>query len=372
MKENIRDSESTTLETPPRVNPDSFTPEQSESIRARQLAGLFKQTITSQIGAIIGAAITTLGCVPYVNRTAVLIWIAIALGFISCRLILWLGYRRHRNYFTDTGWYVALLTLLVSSACLWPAILVFIVPPTNNTLVAFVCVATTGISAAAVAVLAYRIRAVLAFSVPSMSVSASVLLMRDEQVQNGFGLIMLVLLVLFVIVSRRLQRTLTGGFILELDREVLVSNLRNENLRRAQSERELIQNRDYLNDILDNGAELVHSADADRNIVYVNRSWQDILGYSAKEAQNLHLADVIHPDSLQQFDAMLERLGNDGGVEEIETDFITAQGERVYLAGSCSIQIDDSGIATGTRAMLRDVTAIRNAKKGAATARAPL
>ena len=338
-------------------------PDREPQIREKQIAKLFEQTPVSQVGVIVGASLIAVACLPFAKPFSLGLWVLSVASFVTLRFALWFAYRRDQGARSISQWYALYLGLLGLSALIWPLVIGTVIPPENYLLAGFVGVVVCGNAAAGMLVLAYRVEAMLVFSVPALLLSAVALILREHLVTKGFGAAILALLIFLILVSRRMYRTLRESLALEMEREVLIASLSAENLRRSESEQQLIESRDYLEELLNNGAELVQSTDASGNIVYANRKWLETFAYAEEDIAKLNLMALVHPDSHQHCADMFAQIARGESVEHIEADFLSAVGERVSLVGTCSSQFDENGAVTGTRAILRDITEIRNTQK---------
>jgi PAS domain-containing protein len=77
---------------------------------------------------------------------------------------------------------------------------------------------------------------------------------------------------------------------------------------RRQTQRVVRETEARLADFLDHANDLIHSVDRSGRILYVNEAWKRRLGYSGEEALQLRLRDIVHPASLEAFDAATERI----------------------------------------------------------------
>lgn len=108
-------------------------------------------------------------------------------------------------------------------------------------------------------------------------------------------------------------------------------------------------------DLFENANDLIQSVTPEGRFLYVNRAWNEALGYDDDELSELNLFDIIHPASRagcrESFDRVLagERLDN------VETVFVTKDGREVVVEGSASCRFDE-GRPVSTRGIFRDVT----------------
>ncbi|GEO03518.1 hypothetical protein AAE02nite_11820 [Adhaeribacter aerolatus] len=117
----------------------------------------------------------------------------------------------------------------------------------------------------------------------------------------------------------------------------------------------LKDNKSRLQDIFDNAHDLIQNVSTDNRFIFVNKAWQDKLGYDDFDIEKLSLNDIVHPYYKAKLIYQLRNLYKGENVNKIETVFLTKQGKPVHLIGSinCTWQ---NGKAVATRAILHDIT----------------
>jgi PAS domain S-box-containing protein len=121
--------------------------------------------------------------------------------------------------------------------------------------------------------------------------------------------------------------------------------------------------------ILEMSADLVQQCREDGSLIYVNKSWQQRLGYDAATAANLSVFEIIHPDSLEHCKKIFGELMTAAPTDQlVELEFCTRDGERLSVEGNMRISDDVPGerITTG---FFRDTRA-REGRRWEATAMA--
>ncbi len=95
---------------------------------------------------------------------------------------------------------------------------------------------------------------------------------------------------------------------------------------------------DFYCDLLDNAADLIHSVSPEGRLLYVNRRWQDVLGYHAEEVLHRSIFDLLDPSCRQRCMRLFERLLAGEEIPAFECTFLTRDGRRVDLEGSVSVR----------------------------------
>ena len=141
-----------------------------------------------------------------------------------------------------------------------------------------------------------------------------------------------------------------------------------EHLRQLEHKKlEIIQrSEERYRDLFDNAQLLIQSVDAQGHFIYVNRYWQEVLGYTPEEVDRLTLMDIVHPDHIVECQAMLEKLQEDTSlvVQAFEVRFVSKTGNNVQLEGNINSQWDDIW-GWYTRGIFQNITQRRQAENQA-------
>ena len=118
----------------------------------------------------------------------------------------------------------------------------------------------------------------------------------------------------------------------------------------------LSKSNSQLQDLVNNTTDLIQIIGISGRFLYVNKAWQDQMGYASDEIGNLNIRDVLHPnfadESLQRF----ERIRNGDKIPDFETVFRRKDGRRLYLTGSVNCRYEN-GKATAFRCIFHNSTA---------------
>lgn len=119
-----------------------------------------------------------------------------------------------------------------------------------------------------------------------------------------------------------------------------------EKLRRSET-----RNRE----LLEGTSDLIHTVGKDGRILYVNRAWQDCLGYDDADIQNLEIWDVIASERPNQCKEIFERVLAGERIDRIECKFISKSGKIVHAEGFLSLSMDGNS-QREVHGMFRDVS----------------
>ena len=106
---------------------------------------------------------------------------------------------------------------------------------------------------------------------------------------------------------------------------------------------------------LQNANDLIQSAAPDGRLLYVNKRWLDTLGYKEQDLPRLKIFDIIHEDSLRNFEETFRRVISGENVGIVEAVFRARDGRKVYVEGIANCKMTD-GKPQYTRGIFKDVT----------------
>jgi len=121
-----------------------------------------------------------------------------------------------------------------------------------------------------------------------------------------------------------------------------------------QAEASLAEQEQRYHD-LQNATDLIQSMAPDGHFLFVNKKWQDTLGYREQDLPGLTLFDILHEESQEHCRNLFPRVlaGEDVGI--INVVFKTRDGKKVYAEGFASCKITD-GKPQYTRGIFKDIT----------------
>ena len=142
----------------------------------------------------------------------------------------------------------------------------------------------------------------------------------------------------------------------------------------AQLAREISVRRETegrLQHFLDTANDLIQSVAPDGRFLYVNRAWQEALGYRDHDLERYGFFDLVHPDSRKRVVAEFERVMAGERLDRMLVEFTARDGRVVICSGSANVLMRD-GRPVATQAIFRDVTEQRRAERELAASRANL
>jgi PAS domain S-box-containing protein len=131
---------------------------------------------------------------------------------------------------------------------------------------------------------------------------------------------------------------------------------------RRRAEREVREQAAGLRSFLDHSGDLIHAADLEGRLTYVNAAWCEALGYTEAEARALTLFDVVGADDHAAMRASMATLLVDAAPRRVERLLVTRAGAFLETEGAASAR-RQGGRPVGFIASLHDVTARRRAEE---------
>jgi PAS domain S-box-containing protein len=129
-----------------------------------------------------------------------------------------------------------------------------------------------------------------------------------------------------------------------------------------RAEEKLRASEEEYRDLFDSANDMIQVVLPDGKLRYVNPSWCRTFGYSAEEAADLSVFDLIDGDCLNHCQATFGRVLAEGAVDHFETTFLSKDGKRIFIEGSATCRYED-GTPVYSRCFLRDVTEQEMAKR---------
>ena len=135
-----------------------------------------------------------------------------------------------------------------------------------------------------------------------------------------------------------------------------------EFLQRKKAESALLESEERYRDLFENSNDLIQSVNPYGRFLYINRAWQETLGYSEANLEKISVFDIVHPDFKMRCRDVFYRVMSSGDFEQLQAAFITKDGRTIFLEGNLNCKFVE-GKPIATRAIFRDVTARISAEK---------
>lgn len=125
---------------------------------------------------------------------------------------------------------------------------------------------------------------------------------------------------------------------------------------------ELQESKHTLQDFLDNANDLIQILSLDGHFTYVNRTWQQTLGYSLEEINNLTCYDIVNPAHRSHLEFTLKAIQIKKESFIIDTKFITKDGKEIQVEGNLNCRFEENK-PVAIRCIFRDITERKQAEE---------
>lgn len=126
-------------------------------------------------------------------------------------------------------------------------------------------------------------------------------------------------------------------------------------IKRKQAEDALVESEERYRDLFENANDLIQCVNASGRFLYVNRAWQEALGYSESEIVNMNVFDIIHPEFKQGCLQRFYRVLSGEKIGQVKAAFVTKDGQTIFLEGNISCKFVE-GHPVATRGIFRTIT----------------
>lgn len=114
-------------------------------------------------------------------------------------------------------------------------------------------------------------------------------------------------------------------------------------------------------ELFENANDLIQSVDKNGKFVYVNKKWQDVLGYTDEEVRRMAFPDIIQPQHLPACLAAFGEMQKGKSFDNFATQFVAKDGRVIDVEGNISARMKN-GEFISTWGIFRDVT-LRNQRE---------
>ena len=126
-------------------------------------------------------------------------------------------------------------------------------------------------------------------------------------------------------------------------------------------EQKVRETKEYLENILNNSADMIITTDIDTRIVEFNKGGEQMLGYKKEEVIGRHVEE-FYLDKEERL-RLMERVKREGSISVHETRFKRKDGSIVDISLTLSLLRNDSGEVIGTVGISKDITDMKNHKE---------
>jgi PAS domain S-box-containing protein len=127
-------------------------------------------------------------------------------------------------------------------------------------------------------------------------------------------------------------------------------------LENAELYQEVNKSKAYVENLVENAADLIISTDLDDRILTWNRGAEVLFGYSKDEVIGKHLAILLPPERVHELEEMRAKVQISGALRDIEVLSKRKDGVMIYLSLSVSPIRDRQGNIVGFLRVAKDIT----------------
>src|SRR5258705_1472172 len=140
------------------------------------------------------------------------------------------------------------------------------------------------------------------------------------------------------------------------------SELRDENHERKQFEIALRESEERYRDLFQNANDIIYTHNLSGTYTSVNKACEVVTGYTAEEALQMNVMQIIAPDCFEQAQLLLTRRMTDPSATAYKLNIIAKNGRRVTLEINSRVAFKD-GKPIGIQGIARDITARERLQK---------
>jgi PAS domain S-box-containing protein len=159
------------------------------------------------------------------------------------------------------------------------------------------------------------------------------------------------------------HRVLEVGAVEYLVKETLSSELLQKSLKyaieRTRAEVAARQSEERFHVLLENTKDILFTLDLEGNVTFLNKSAEDVLGWSRSEARQINIKSLVAPEHLNLCSQMMQRIVNEEPLQHFEICMLRKDGHKVLLQVSARL-ICSNGRKEGVQGIARDVTERRH------------
>ncbi len=133
---------------------------------------------------------------------------------------------------------------------------------------------------------------------------------------------------------------------------------------RKQAEIALRASEKLYNSLVETAHDLIWRCDSDGRYTYLNKAWEEIMGYGADEMTGRHFSDFMDTDLAAKDMRTFSRLLTEKGfVRSYETAHRRKDGSKVILSFNAKAVAGENGTVIGTQGTARDITELKKAEE---------
>jgi PAS domain S-box-containing protein len=130
-------------------------------------------------------------------------------------------------------------------------------------------------------------------------------------------------------------------------------------IERMRAENEVRQSEQRFDDLFENAKDIVFTLDLEGNVTSLNKSAEEVMGWSRSEARQINIKNLVAPEHLHLCSQMMQRILNEEPMQHFEISMVRKDGRKVLLQTSARL-VYSNGQKEGVQGIARDITERRN------------
>jgi len=130
---------------------------------------------------------------------------------------------------------------------------------------------------------------------------------------------------------------------------------------RKRAKEELEESEKRYRNLIESTYDLIQSVSPDGRFLFVNRAWQETLGYTEAELPGINLWKIIHPQSLSHCQEMFSQIIKGKSIKNTQATFVAKDGNPIQVEGNAIGRYVD-GKLIATYGFFRDITKRKQAE----------
>jgi len=127
--------------------------------------------------------------------------------------------------------------------------------------------------------------------------------------------------------------------------------------RRLSAKKDPASETEHLRDFLEDSPLPYQSLDKNGNILDINQTWLDTLGYTRKEVVSRHFSEFLAPEYQEKFRTWFQQFKQTNTANNLELELVQKNGMRKMLSFHGKIKRDEKGNFLRTHCIFQDITA---------------
>ena len=155
------------------------------------------------------------------------------------------------------------------------------------------------------------------------------------------------------------QKALEAGAAEYLVKETLSRELLHKAIKyaveRTRNEIAIRQSERRFHELFENAKDILFTLDLEGNVTSLNKSAEEVMGWSRSEALQLNIKSLVAPEHLNLCSQMMQRILNEEPLQHFEINMLRKDGRKVLLQASARL-IYSNGERHAIQGIARDVT----------------